>query len=287
MIKSGAEMGRLHECSVAFAKRGPWSFLRIETCPDDDDAAAGFGGYCHICGQGLKAALVFLENTRTGEVVTVGQDCAVTLCDNIEKLRAGLANARFQARTRKLVATRRRTAEEITEEKLLALAELDRLTTHHPTQYGRSFGADVARRIREGVIRTLSPAQKDLLAKLFDECLTDEQLAAAQVAEEQAYAEHLETYAEELTALDKIACSTDASEWERGFAKDVAAEIRRGFDLSGGQRSTLLKLRKRVLGYREPREPRKRCARCRVLHRLESLSCSDGKTFLCSWCAEH
>jgi hypothetical protein len=290
MSLSGAEQGRIHQNSVAFAQKGPWEFLRVETCPEDETAAASFGGYCHICGQSLKAALVFVRNTRTGEEATIGQDCAVTLYDNILKLRAGLANARREVQARKAAQVRRRTAEEITEAKSLALAQLDRLVTHHPADFGRSFGADVARRLREGFLRTLSPAQDQLLDKLFAECLTDEQLAqakaeaeVARIAREEALKAHLARFATELVALDEIAAHASATAWEVDFASDVARNLRAGEELTGAQERVLLKLRKKLLGFSPKRV---KCLSCRSYFTPElGEGLVSGKLKLCGNCA--
>lgn len=270
---SKPEAGRIHQNMLAFLEKGPWVFAGVELCPENEEAAASFGGTCQICSQGIKN-LVYFTHSQTKERVTVGLDCAATLEANRAEIQAGISNAkREQAATRETLV-RRRTALEMSDGKRNALVHLDRLVTHHPTAYGRSFGESVGRELREGYRATLTGPQRTTLGKLFLECHTDEQLAEAQAREaegakeaEKAHQAHLARYADVLTDLQAILerpskeLFRPVSPWDVEFAKDLIQKIRNGDDPTTNQAKKIRLLRKEIVGYQPVRRKCKNCGR--------------------------
>ena len=180
--QSGLGAGILHRNSMGVASRGPWSFVGVTWGDAVDGPADGEpmqphhrprGGTCEVCGAGI-VNIVDAVN-RAGEKITVGIDCTQTLWKNQSDRKAMAAFKAALApheRAKRAAAKARKMARDAAHNLATLGAELailDALGALPGFGYARGFGLSVARDLRSGARRGMSPAQRGLLAKLAEE----------------------------------------------------------------------------------------------------------------------
>jgi len=178
--ESGIGAGILHRSSMDFASRGPWLFVGVAWGDAVDGPSDGEptqphhrprGGTCAICGAAI-VNIVDVKHKATGELATLGVDCAETMWKNaampknlaaFKKAQAPHEKAKREAaKVRKMA----RDAEHNVTNEAAALATLDRLATLPMGHFARGFGVSLARRMRKGEQRGMSTAQRNLMEKL-------------------------------------------------------------------------------------------------------------------------
>lgn len=179
--QTGIGAGILHRNSMSFVADGPWLFVAVTWGDAVDGPADGEpmrpehkprGGTCAICGAAI-VNIVDVKNKRTGEHATLGIDCAETMWknQNMPKNLAAFRKAqaphekakRDAAKARKMA----RNAAHNLDAHAADLVTLDRLAAQGATgDYARGFGISVARDLRSGAIKGLTPKQAACLARL-------------------------------------------------------------------------------------------------------------------------
>ena len=180
--KTGHGAGILHKNSMALAQLGPWNFSSVtwgDAVDGPSDSEAGWrahqrvrGGTCDVCSASIINIVKLIS--VTGQRVTVGVDCAETLLSNQAKLKLKAAIAphekakREAAKARKLARTIAANVVKYAAE-LVSLDMLASLPDTWNNRFARSFASDVAWKLRNGKISSLSEKQTALINKLVSQ----------------------------------------------------------------------------------------------------------------------
>lgn len=182
--ETGIGAGILHRSSMGFASRGPWLFAGIAWGDAVDGPADGEptlpchrprGGTCAICGAAI-VNIVDVKHKDTGVRATLGVDCAETMWKNASMTRNLAAFKKAQApheKAKRDAAKARKLARNAAHNLATLgaeLAQLDRLAAQgQPGDFARGFGVSVARDLRSGAAKGLTPRQAACLARLAAE----------------------------------------------------------------------------------------------------------------------
>jgi len=179
--KTGHGAGMLHKNSMALAQLGPWNFSSVTwgdavDGPSDGEVAGPQhrvrGGTCDVCSASIINIVKLIS--VTGQRVTVGVDCAETLLSNQAKLKLKAAMAPHEKAKREAAKARKlaRTIAANVVKYAVELVSLDTLASLPDTwnnRFARSFASDVAWKLRNGKISSLSEKQTALINKLVSQ----------------------------------------------------------------------------------------------------------------------
>ena len=180
-IAAGVPSDRESAVLIAdFASRGPWLFAGIVwgdavDAPSDGESSAGYvrprGGTCAVCGAAI-INIVDVKHKASGERATLGVDCAETMWKNaampknLAAFKKSMAPHEKAKRDAAKVRKMARDAAHNLATMAAELAQLDALAARTDSDFARGFGFSVARDLRSGAIKGLTPKQAACLARL-------------------------------------------------------------------------------------------------------------------------